>query len=303
MHKSLKHLLSILLLLALFVSGCGFVNPPPPTATPAPTATPTATPAPTQPPGPTPQPGFQAYRAEVELVSSSGSVNKSSIRYLIYFPEDYGKDPSQKWPLLLFLHGSGEAGNDLDLVKKVGLPANLTVQKDFPFIVIAPQLAAPSSTYDSAPIDRQTYVSTWGWGNQIDALDELLTRVIPAYAIDPTRVYLTGLSLGGYGAWWYAMRYPHRFAAVVPVAGGYMADSDMVPLNICDLKDLPIWAFHGSSDTSVPPRQSQVLVDALKACGSSVRFTMIRGGGHAASWEYAYSSDELWQWMLSQTLK
>jgi predicted peptidase len=240
---------------------------------------------------------------QVERVSTLGSVDKSQIRYLIYFPEEYGKDPAQKWPVLLFLHGSGEAGSDLDLVKKVGLPAVLTRQSDFPFIVIAPQLPAPSSSYDSGPIDQQTYLIQWGWNSQIEALDELLKRVIPAYAIDPSRVYLTGLSLGGYGAWAYALRYPHRFAAVVPIAGGYMPDSDSVPGNICDLKDLPIWAFHGSSDTTVPPTQSRVLVDALKACGSQVRFTMIRGGGHAASWEYAYNSAELWEWMLSQTLK
>jgi predicted peptidase len=136
----------------------------------------------------------------------------------------------------------------------------------------------------------------------IDPLDALLDQLQAIYAVDPKRIYLTGLSMGGYGAWEFALRYPGRFAAVVPIAGGYEGMRS-VPENICDLQSVPLWVFHGASDTTVPPSESQVLVDALGACGGDVRFTLYPGADHESSFYQAYADPELYRWLADQTLK
>jgi poly(3-hydroxybutyrate) depolymerase len=126
-----------------------------------------------------------------------------SLRYLLYLPESYSRQKGQKWPLLLFLHGAGERGNDLNLVKKHGPPKLMEQGKEFPFIVVAPQ--CPSESW---------------WTEELDALAALLDEVQSRYAVDPDRVYLTGLSMGGFGTWTLACRYPERFAAIAPICGG-----------------------------------------------------------------------------------
>ncbi len=123
------------------------------------------------------------------------------------------------------------------------------------------------------------------------------------YAVDSNRIYLTGLSMGGFGTWRLALRYPERFAAIVPIAGGYITESDAIPENICDLKDVPIWAFHGAQDTVVLPRQSEIMVNALQGCDGHVRFTPYTGAEHEGSWQLAYADPELYEWLLQQTLE
>jgi predicted peptidase len=108
--------------------------------------------------------------------------------------------------------------------------------------------------------------------------------------------------MGGYGAWDFAFRYPKRFAAIVPIAGGYEG-SRAVPENICELRRVPIWVFHGNSDTIVIPFEAEVLVDALRACGSNVRFTLYPDVNHEDSFLRAYADPELYLWLLMQTLK
>lgn len=306
----MKLCLLLLLAFALTLTACA---PPAllPTATvtaapsPAPSASPTLVPSPTVMPTaapaltttPLPEPGMHPYATTVEYLS--GSVRRHiTLRYLLFFPAEYGKDPARKWPLILFLHGSGEAGQDLNQVKRVGLPARLQQQPDFPFVVLAPQLPAPSQTYNQPQMDLETYLRAWGWGSKIDPLDVLLEQIETSYAIDRGRLYLTGLSLGGFGAWEYALRYPQRFAAVAPIAGGYHANATKAPANICDLKDTPIWAFHGDQDGAVPYTDTQVLVDALKACGSAVKFTLYPGGSHSDAYNLAYADPELYAWLL-----
>ena len=190
--------------------------------------------------------------------------------------------------MILFLHGAGERGANLNLVKVHGPPKIVQQQPDFPFIVVSPQ--CPSGLW-------------WTNSVQLDALNELLDAVIAECAVDVERVYLTGLSMGGYGAWHYALSKPSRFAAIVPIAGGYEHGSDEVPDNICDLEDLPIWVFHGAEDDVVLPRQSEVLVNALRACPSEVRFTLYSGATHDESWKLAYADPELYEWLLAQTLE
>jgi predicted peptidase len=223
-----------------------------------------------------------------------------TVHYLIYLPESYPNEPIQKWPLILFLHGSGEAGKDLSMLLHTGLPQKLQNEANFPFVVVSPQIPAPPLQGEaSSSFEVQTYLDTWGWKPHIEILEALLDYVQAAYRIDPQRVYLTGISLGGFGAWEYALRHPDRFAAVAPLAGGFRYFDDQLPANLCDLEAVPIWAFHGKLDTNVPPRCSQDAVAGLKDCGAEARFTLYPELKHDV-WTTAYNTPELWEWLLAQ---
>ncbi len=230
--------------------------------------------------------GQRAYSASVRLASPGQAAQTLQVNYLLYLPDTYGQDPHQRWPLILYLHGRGERGQDLDLLKSHPLPETLEQKPDFPFIVVSPQLSLETVT----------------WSGRIEALNALLDQLQATYAVDARRIYLTGLSMGGFGTWEFALRHPGRFAAIVPIAGGY-DDYGSVPANICDLKDLPVWAFHGGADTIVPVRLDQVLVDALRACGGDVRFTLYPEADHEATWRRAYADPQLYEWLLSHSLK
>jgi len=195
------------------------------------------------------------------------------IDYFISLPVGYSEDDS-KWPLLLFLHGAGESGRDLEKVKSHGPPKLIAEGRDLPFVVIAPQCRK---------------VEDW-W--PVTPLLALLDEIQGGYRIDPDRVYVTGLSMGGYGTWALACEQPGRFAAVAPICGGG------VPRLVPKMKKLPVWAFHGAKDTIVPLSESQRMVDALAALGGRVRFTVFPEAGHDA-WTAPYSGSELYQWLLS----
>jgi len=201
------------------------------------------------------------------------------LNYWLFLPQSYGQDPDARWPLLLFLHGSREAGRDINRLRNAILPQIVDQQPDFPFIVVSPQ--SPSSST---------------WDTSIPAIIALLDDLQTRLAIDPDRVYLTGLSLGGFGAWALARAQPDRFAAIVPVVGGYYAD----PRLLCPLKDIPIWVFHGTKDWNVPFRQSERVVKALQACGGNPRFTIYEGADHDEGWRRAYNDPELYDWLLQQ---
>ncbi len=205
--------------------------------------------------------------------------------FLLYLPRAYGQDPAQTWPLILFLHGSGENGSNPELVAANGLPQLLTGDADYPFIVVSPQAQGESD-----------------WNSQLRPLMALVDYIQSNYAVDVKRTYLTGLSMGGIGAWDLALTYPQRFAAAVPIAGGWIFGSDAIPKRICDLKDMPIWVFHGALDRNVFPKQSQLLVDALRACGSDVKFTLYPDADHSGAWTRAYADPALYEWLLAQHL-
>ncbi len=196
--------------------------------------------------------------------------------YLLFLPADYGKDPAKKWPTMLFLHGSGERGTDVNLVKKNGPPKIVEQKPDFPFIVVSPQCPP----------------ETW-W--KLDVLSALLDNVISTYAVDPNRVYLTGLSMGGFGTWALAAKEPQRFAAIVPMCGG----GD--PTTAERMRKLHIWVFHGEKDTSVPIQKDEEMVDALTALHADVKFTRYPDAGHDC-WTRSYANPELYKWMLSHHL-
>jgi predicted peptidase len=193
-------------------------------------------------------------------------------RYLLYLPADY--DASRRWPLILFLHGSGERGDDVSRVARHGPPKLLAAGDDLPCIVVSPQA------------DSERTWSTW-------QLDALLEEVAERYAIDDARIYLTGLSLGGYGAWDLAMEFPRRFAALVPVS------AQGNPSGVAALRHLPVWAFHGALDDVVPMAGARRMVDDLREAGGDVRFTVYPELGHDA-WTRAYEEPALYEWMLAQ---
>ena len=205
----------------------------------------------------------------------SGTVTKKvGYRYLLYLPGAYAADPSRRWPLLLFLHGSGERGDDLARVKANGPPKFLDERRGFPFVVVSPQ--CPEGERWSA-----------------DALAALLDDVTRRFRIDEDRVVVTGLSMGGRGAWDLVMTYPERFAAMAPVCGGALPD------RACRLKDVPVRAYHGAKDDVVPLAESETVIEAVRKCGGTADLLVDPDAGHDA-WTRAYADPELWDWLLSK---
>jgi predicted peptidase len=192
------------------------------------------------------------------------------LKYWLYLPERY--DAQEKWPLVVFLHGAGERGDDLELVKTHGPPKEIIGGKSFPFVMVAPQ--CPRTSW-------------WAPG----AINDLTRQLAKQYKIDPQRIYLTGLSMGGYGSWAAAVEAPDLYAAIAPICGGGDA------AKIAVLKDLPIWAFHGAKDPTVPLSASQQLVDALQAAGSDIKFTVYPETAHD-SWTETYQNPALYDWLL-----
>ncbi len=191
--------------------------------------------------------------------------------YLVYLPKEYGKDAQKKWPLILFLHGSGERGSDLNKVKLHG-PPKVAEAKNLPFVVVSPQCP-----------DGQWWKS--------DVVATLLDEVLAKYSVDPDRVYLTGLSMGGFGTWQTAIDYPDRFAAIAPVCGGgnrYLA---------AGIKNVPAWVFHGQKDKSVPFSASVEMATALRQSGGDVKLTAYPEAGHDC-WTVTYDSPQLYDWFL-----
>ncbi|VGO12598.1 Poly(3-hydroxyoctanoate) depolymerase [Pontiella desulfatans] len=202
---------------------------------------------------------------------------KAELDYLLHVPEEVPTS-GKKWPLMLFLHGAGERGSDLELVKRNGPPMLIAKGREFPFIIASPQC--------SKDIE-------WSHPEKIIALNALIDELVANYPVDESRIYLTGLSMGGFGTWALAASYPDRFAAIAPVCGG---GCRMVARR---LVDMPIWVFHGAKDKVVPISMSQEMVDALEKKGStSVKFTIYPETGHN-SWVEAYNTPELYKWFLS----
>jgi len=253
---------------------------------PTPTATPTTVPS------PTPLPAcarLVRHLACWALIRAAGTDGSAAIAeptgYIVHLPEGYGKEPAENWPLILFLHGSEERGHDPTMLTREGLPQLIEQGHSVPAIVVSPQCPP----------------GEWWWP-RASRLGSFLDWVEAEYAVDTTRVYLTGLSMGAYGTWALAYRYPHRFAAIVPIAGGYYDGTDSLPEDACVLSSVPIWAFHGAQDTTVKPDETERMVNVLRACGTNVRFTLYPEAGHTNSWELAYGNPDLYDWLFRQAL-
>ncbi|MDB5328623.1 MAG: phospholipase [Phycisphaerales bacterium] len=206
---------------------------------------------------------------------------ETKLQYLLSFPPGYEIDKTNRadggrgWPLVLFLHGSGERGTVVTAVAHTGLPQIIHEGKTFPFIMVAPQ----------CPEHER-----WDAGT----LRKLIDQVQQQYGCDPDRIYVTGLSLGGFGTWDLITRYPNFFAAAAPICGGG------IPRFTGDLKSLPIWAFHGEKDPVVSVQLTRDMVDAVRATGNpNVKLTTYPTAGHDC-WNTAYSDPELFKWLLAQ---
>lgn len=211
--------------------------------------------------------------AQFQVERTQAVTDGAPLRYLLYVPEL--PTTSERLPLVLFLHGGGEGGTDIEKVKKNGLPKLIEAGKTFPFIVVSPQNPSETQFWD----DQQL----------INLLDEIENEL----AVDPARIYLTGLSRGGYGAWRLAIQNPDRFAALAPICGSGAAPYAK------KLKDVPTWVFHGAKDPVIPLEESQRMVDALKNAGGNVKFTVYPEAKHDA-WSETYNNPQLYAWMLQQ---
>lgn len=211
--------------------------------------------------------------------SLTNQLSQTAVNYLLYIPEEYPASRKQ-WPLILFLHGAGECGDNLDLLKKNGPPMLIAKQnRTFPFVIASPQCPRGNM---------------WANEDQIASLDALLDDLVSRYRIDKDRIYVTGLSRGGFGTWRLATTYPDRFAAIAPICGG--EDPEKASL----IAHLPIWVFHGAKDKAVPIEKSRQMVAELEKCGGNVKFTVYPDAGHDA-WTEAYNNPDLYKWFLQHT--
>jgi predicted peptidase len=242
-----------------------------------------------------------AATAQTQPTIETGFLNRSLIlngttyRYQIFVPASY--TPSQRWPVILFLHGAGERGSDGYVQTQVGLaPAIRQNAARFPAIAVFPQVTPDSSW--TGTLARVALM----------ALDQTMRE----YQTDPSRVYLTGLSMGGNGTWYIAYRNPKRFAAIAPVCGWisptFWKNADpVVPADSGEiyaafgrqLRQTPTWIFHGEIDGAVPVDESRKTFAALQSVGAPVQYAEIPGTGHDA-WDPAYASPKFWTWLFAQ---
>ncbi|MGA7339498.1 MAG: alpha/beta hydrolase [Terracidiphilus sp.] len=231
--------------------------------------------------------GFLNRRIELEGVS---------YRFQVYLPEDWRRDDDRPWPIILFLHGRGERGSEGIWQTQIGLPAEVRDHPErWPFVIVMPQCPLPGHWTDPKMLEMA-----------LAALDQESAE----FHGDPERTYLTGLSMGGYGAWELARLHPHRWAAVAIAAGGIFwsydperwQESSTLPEEYAQaIGRTPVWLFHGSEDTVVSPRQSELLYEAVKAAGGHIRLWVYQGLGHDC-WTRAYNEPELPRWLLSHRL-
>jgi predicted peptidase len=210
----------------------------------------------------------QTFEGEVSL--------KVGYSYLLTLPDGYEADTSKKWPLLVFLHGAGERGSDLELLKKHGPPKLIAAGKKFEAIVVCPQVPLKSI-----------------WNEH--GVKALADEIIRTHRVDTSRLYLTGISMGGFGTWDTALAYPDTFAAIAPICGGAGVGHVMADR----IKDLPCWIFHGDADKAVTVEFSLKMHGALQKAGSAAKLTVYPGVGHD-SWTQTYDNEEFWTWLFAQ---
>ena len=219
-----------------------------------------------------PAPGKQVAQS-LEVKAKPDGEEKVTLHYWLYLPKAKDMGESEKPPLMLFLHGAGERGDNLEVVKKHGPPKLVDAQPDFPFILVSPQ----------CPRDER-------W--QPAQLLQLVEHVAKTHGTDENRLYVTGLSMGGYGTWALAAAYPDKFAAAAPICGG----GDTATAE--KLKDLPLWIFHGEKDTAVPVQRSKDMIAAIEQAGGKPKLTLYPEAAHD-SWTQTYDNPEFYTWLLS----
>ena len=207
------------------------------------------------------------------------------VKYVLFVPRGHDAKADKTYPVILFLHGAGETKGGQKQPAEVGIgPAIKKREKTFPFLTVIPQ------------------AQTRGWqadGPNAAMALAILDGVMKEYKGDPKRVYLTGLSMGGFGSWSLAAKHPERWAAVAPVCGGVRQGAGETAKA---MKDVPCWCFHGGADAVVPAKLSRDLIKALWAAGAAPNYTEYPGVGHN-SWDKAYGTDDLYEWFLANKRK
>jgi predicted esterase len=196
--------------------------------------------------------------------------------YMLYLPEGYEENPTKTWPLIFFLHGSGDRGDNIYLLAKASPFMMIREKGPLPFIIVAPLLNTSNHLFP------------------LEYLDGVLAEVQATYRVDPKRFYVTGLSLGGEATYRFAIHQPATFAAIAPLCA--MLDADQIS-QLDRIKNLPVWAIHGADDSVVPLEKGQLPVDALKKLGGNIQFTILEGHDHDI-WTDTYSDPAFYNWLL-----
>ena len=222
---------------------------------------------------------------------------KQEYRYQVYVPWNWVK--SKKWPVILFLHGAGERGDDGLIQTQVGIGAAIRRFPDrFPSVVVMPQCRRNS----------------WWTHPEMEAMAlKALDETIKEFNGDPERLYLTGLSMGGYGTWSIGSKFPAKFAALAPICGGVRPPSRLPPQTASQFSDpgadaykivahkigkTPVWIFHGGADQVVPVAESRLMSEALKEAGGNIKYSEYEGVGHN-SWDRTYAEPDFMPWLMS----
>ena len=209
-------------------------------------------------------------------LTENGSEEPKKYNYLLYLPKEY-HSAKKKYPLLIYLHGSSQKGNDINKLKAYGPPQLVEKGRDFDFIIVSPQCPA----------------SARNWSEE-DWFKSLFAELISKYEIDPDRIYLTGVSMGGGGTFDLAKKYPDKFAALVPLCAW---DSDVT--NLCAIRHIPIWTFHGKQDNIVPVLETEEKVKKLRDCKGTIELTVLQNDGHGIQWLYEKQDTyDIYNWML-----
>jgi predicted peptidase len=194
--------------------------------------------------------------------------------YLLYLPIDY-KTNNDLFPLIIYLHGGSQRGNDLNKLKTYGLPYLIDKGVNYDFIIASPQ--CPDNTL---------------W-SRIDWFDSLYLDLTTKYRIDKQRIFVTGISIGGFGTWQVAMDYPDKIAAIIPLCGGCNDSVD-----ICRINKLPIWTFHGTADSMININETERLVNRLQKCNGNIKFSRLENAGHGI--QDIYQKPEIFEWLKKQ---
>ena len=236
----------------------------------------------------------EARKTETGFLDRTVTVAGTEYKYQVFVPDNWTK--KTKWPVILFLHGAGERGDDGLIQTEVGIGTAVRRYRDrFPAVIVMPQCR------------KNVW---WAESNMADVAMASLAQAQKEFHGDPVRTYLTGLSMGGYGTWYLAGKYPGKFAAIVPICGGILVP-DMARQQSADdnapyteaarkIGKTPVWIFHGGDDPVVPVTESRRMNDAMKALGGEVHYTEYPGVGHN-SWEKAYAETQLFTWIVSKT--
>ena len=225
-----------------------------------------------------------AVQTQNKLVVKSN--RELDVKFLLYLPKEHAAKPKKKWPLIMFLHGAGERGDNLDRVKVHGPPKLVEQGESMEFIIVSPQCP------------RETI-----WNDEL--LITLLNDVVKRYHADETRLYLTGLSMGGYGTWSLGLTHCDRFAAIAPICGGgdFIKAYNAGGAKGKALSTLGIWAFHGAKDTVVPLAESERMVTSIKKFGHPGPKLTVYPEARHDSWTKTYANPGLYKWFLQHQRK